>query len=181
MGQERFDGLEIEVNKARFSGTFDLDASDAQQIGLDRVAFFVVAVKIGGANIRTTKDADIQRVDLLQVEDARLATGEIRDEVVKWLAGHHDQQELFNERLGLAPADGPEFDEPVREVEVVAGPYVSEGNGSSVPEMPLDGPKVAKFDPDAVNDPDVKEVELVDSLYGDRKDKALARFMESGL
>lgn len=218
--QGRFDGLEIDSHQARFTGTFDLDEGDIAGLELDRVAFFVVAVRVEGATLKTTSEADVKRINVLKVQDARIARDQLRTEAVNWLAGKNNQGTLdFAERNGLAtaeqkaeelefvarqgvhvdpetgeistsvgeeslerPAQGPDLVPSVpTDVEVIAPPYRSPAE-SNVPEMPIDRPKVGKFDPETFNgSSEIGEVEQVGSVYaGGRKDSRLAKFMEAG-
>jgi hypothetical protein len=101
--QGMFDGMDVDSHQARFTGTFDLDEEDTSSVGLDRVAFFVVAVRVEGAVFRTTDDAEVKRINVLKVQDARLASGDMRDEAVQWLAGKAGQSVMdFRERNGVA-------------------------------------------------------------------------------
>lgn len=239
--QGRFDGLEIDSYQGRFTGTFDLDQEDINALELDRVAFFVVAVRVEGATLKTTTEADVKRTNILKVQDARVARDQLRLDAVQWLAGKNGQGTLeFQQRNGLASdeeraeeeafitvSDSPpiglvvsgsdppvglvidtetgemlstDVDENVLEedlaaagssdpvstdVEVVAPPYVSPASqGPEKMSMPVDRPGVAKFDPAAFDGPAdavrVGQVEQVGSVYGDRKDTRLKKFMESG-
>lgn len=192
--QEIIDGLHVDKNQARFTGTFDLDERDLEALAMDRVAFLVVAVRIEEMKAKVTPDADVKRVNVLRVQDARVARGDLREDAVEWLAGKNGQMTMdFREKLGLAPPDGPEFDRPdhvdengeiLSEVEVVAEPRETT---ERVPTTPLSGqPGVAKFDPDSFegipdSDAPVPSEGWSANVYSrERKDDRLRQFMETG-
>lgn len=103
MYQEIIDGLPVDKNQARFTGTFDLDQADLEALAMDRVAFLVVAVRIEQMNAKITPEADVKRLNVLRVQDARVARDELRADAVQWLAGKNGQGVLdFKEQMGLA-------------------------------------------------------------------------------
>ena len=89
--QQHFDGFSIDAHQARFSGTFDLDQEDLASLELDRVAFFVVAVRVEGANLKALDTGDVRRVDVLKVQDARVAADELREVCIQHIMGKGGQ------------------------------------------------------------------------------------------
>lgn len=200
MTQRHIDGIVVDQWKASFKGDFDLDENDIDALELDRIAFLVVAVRVKGMTAQFTNTSDVRRKNILEVSDAVVTTGELRLAAVAALqgkgaiAGQDERLPLSNEQLGLAPADGPEHDglpvdiatgeiveDPTEgEVEVIsAPPKVTNG----LEEMPVDGPKAGKFDPDVFgpkSDPEPESESVGGTGYGERGDKRLARFMQSG-
>lgn len=173
--QQTFDGMQVDSRQARFTGVFDLDDEDTGVIGLDRVSFFVVAVRDGGAALKLTNDGDVKRVDSLAVQDARLMTGELRDKAVEFLSGRSGQEVFsFSETV----VDDDEEEEPNDVAAQPAGEISPPENGND--RSGTMG--VAKYPGASSSDirkTDVtpREVESV-SVYGHgRTDEALAAFL----
>lgn len=201
--QYQLDGMSIDANKARFSGTFDLDDEDIEALSLDRTVFFVVGVRVSDANCKVLDTGDVRRTDVLSVVDARVAGGELREICMAHLMGKGGQEVAFAHKFGTATAEekeeearfmetrlGSEEDRPpqvdddgvirdwLEDAEVVGHIKDAVLGREKVPSG--DGPKVAKFDPDGFGDgPSVVEREVVGSVYGSgRKDSALSKFMD---
>lgn len=66
-GQTRFDGFDVTVFEGNFAGTFDLDATFAEDLRFDDVVTFVVTGRIGGVKIGDTKLGDMKRTNTFQV------------------------------------------------------------------------------------------------------------------
>lgn len=174
--QERFDGFDIDDKQARFVGTFDLDDSDVAAIEFDRVVFMVVSARVGGAGIKTTKSGDIKRIDVLSVQEVRVAEGAMRDKCVDFLMGKSNQPSLFVEQHGIAT--------PEQKAEELA--FVQANGNVETPEDEFltpssqdEGTKVGKIDLGDDGSPDLVEREVVGEVYPrQRKDEALTRFMQ---
>lgn len=95
--QERlFDGHTVEHRQARVSGGFDLTDAEAERLGLDRMGIVVMAVYVGGANVKILPNGDVRRVDMLSVSEAKVLTGTEYDQAREWLMEDSDQLDLFH-------------------------------------------------------------------------------------
>lgn len=65
----RFDGFSVDLYAGRFNGSFDIETTDANDQSLDEEAYFVVRARVQGAQMKHTKNGDLQRVNLYGVAD----------------------------------------------------------------------------------------------------------------
>lgn len=174
--QMRFDGIQIDMHKGRFSGTFDLEADEADASALNQVLVHVVVSRVVGANPKVTSKGDIERTNVYHVAEMRVVLdAELRDAIVERLG-------MYSADLSPVPVTVPE---PV--VAPPAGVDSETGEVTSVPEPvpePVaasgdqDGPKAARFDPEELEDasPPVDR-EVVGSVYDKPRDPELERFL----
>lgn len=111
MNQLRFDGFEINVFEGRISGNFELDDLQAAKLGLDRVVVFVIATRLGKAEVSTSSDGDVKRRNTFTVSEARILEGDQRDQAIRFLAGTQgtldfglDDDEDDDDEIDLAEA-----------------------------------------------------------------------------
>jgi hypothetical protein len=84
--QQRFDGMEINVYEGKLTGSFELEDVQATNMNLDRVVVFVVAARLGKAQVEPTKDGDIKRTNTFVVSELQILEGELRDQAIQYLA-----------------------------------------------------------------------------------------------
>jgi hypothetical protein len=197
--QYHLDGMSIDANKARFTGTFDLDEEDLEALSLDRTVFFIVGVRVSDANCKVLDTGDVRRTDVLSVVDARVAAGELREVAMAHLMGKGGQEVAFAQKFGTATeeqkAEEARFLETQQEKERPAdvdedGVRTTPDEYESTDEEPEievvghikdalrqgdsfpggDGPKVAKFNPAAFEGGgSVVEREVVGTVYGHKR------------
>ena len=66
---QKFDGMGIDLYAGKFSGSFDLETQDATDQAMDQEAYFVVRARVTGADMRTTRHGDLQRINIYAVAD----------------------------------------------------------------------------------------------------------------
>jgi hypothetical protein len=84
--QQKFDGMEVNVYEGKLTGAFELDDIKAAGMNLDRVVVFVVAARLGKAQVEPTKDGDIKRTNTFVVSELQILEGELRDQAIQYLA-----------------------------------------------------------------------------------------------
>lgn len=84
--QQRFDGFDVSLHGAKFTGTFDLDEEDAKGLSLDRVVVFLVAARLGRAQVETTKEGDVKRTNTFVVNEVGMLEGDLREQAIQYLA-----------------------------------------------------------------------------------------------
>jgi hypothetical protein len=140
--QQRFDGQPVSIYEGRFNGGFEIDPDAANQLGLDGLAVFVVAARVGRAQFETLKSGDLRRRNIFVVTDARALTGAIREQAIEYLAQCNDL-----DFAGLAPPEeAPPVDEnpadfipaPIPESAATSGHRGPE-DGDEKPYQPPDG------------------------------------------
>lgn len=153
-GQIKFDGFDVSVHEATFTGKFDLDDEESESIRLDRVVVFVVAARVGKVLHAADKDGEIKRTNTFVVSEAQMLQGELRDQAIQFLA--YPTQ-------GTLDFDVEEEDDDEPHAEAAPSPAAAaDTNGHS--DAAVD---------DAVDVPDA-------SIYPQgRKDEVLAKFLDS--
>jgi hypothetical protein len=84
--QARFDGFEVNVYEGKLTGGFELDELQAAKLNLDRIAVFVVAARLGKAQVEAMKDGDVKRTNTFVVSELQILEGELRDQAIQYLA-----------------------------------------------------------------------------------------------
>ena len=84
--QQRFDGMEVNIYEGKLTGTFELDDVKASAMNLDRVVVFIVAARLGKAQVEPTKDGDIKRTNTFVVSELEILEGELRNQAIQYLA-----------------------------------------------------------------------------------------------
>lgn len=189
MTQRTWDGKHIEVWKGRLPGTFDLEEREVELAGFDDVVVCAVVARVKGARPVVNRKGEIECTVEFQSIDMRIAEGALRQEIIEQL-GLYGADTLFGEIHvpppvaspsaptppdGIDPETGEidvaddEAPEPAQRIEPEPRPGAKPEPASST------GPKVAKFTADD-GGPDEREV--VGPVRGERKDKALERFLQ---
>lgn len=79
---DRFDGLEVDQHQARFSGTVELDPTDADNMSMDTQFMAVVVCTVGGASIADNTKGEIVRTNKFKLDQfAVVRDGELRDKL----------------------------------------------------------------------------------------------------
>jgi hypothetical protein len=86
MQAQRFDGFEVNVYEGKLTGGFEMDDVQAEKLSLDRIAVFVVAARLGKAQIEATKDGDVKRTNTFVVSELQILEGDLRDQAIQYLA-----------------------------------------------------------------------------------------------
>lgn len=154
--QLKFDGFDVSVHEATFTGKFDLDEEESESIKLDRVVVFLVAARVGKVLHAADKDGEIKRTNTFVVSEAQMLQGELRDQAIQFLA-YPTQGSLD---FDVEPEDEDD------DVAPVSSPaQAAEANGHS--DVVLD---------ETVDVTDTTE----NSIYPQgRKDEVLAKFLDS--
>jgi hypothetical protein len=155
--QQRFDGFQVTVYEGRFNGGFDITEEEAHLAGLDGLAIFVVAARVGRAQFETLKSGDLRRRNVYLVTDARLLTDKLRDQAINYLA-------FFGEgALDFAPQEEPPVTD---EAPLVVADVSSNGEDAEQIEPPYRPPD------DTVEE--VVQVGVVPHVH----DEVLRKFLE---
>lgn len=86
---DRVDGIAFDMYRGRFTGTIDLEDTEAQAAATGETLVMVVIATVDGFQAKLDKEGDLARIAVLKATDARvLAEPELRD--------------LMIERLGLS-------------------------------------------------------------------------------
>lgn len=112
--QQKFDGISIDRQEARFQGAFDVLDEDGNEVLMDAYVLCVTVAKCGPSTIKPMKDGDRVRSDVFKVQDARIVVDEdLRDVLVDRLGL------IWPEKLGLEEID--EHLGKKRQADVVTG------------------------------------------------------------
>lgn len=116
MQAQRFDGFEVNVYEGKLTGGFEMDDGQAEKLSLDRIAVFVVAARLGKAQVEATKDGDVKRTNTFVVSELQILEGELRDQAIQYLAmpnqgilefGVDDEDEELEEMAAAVPVPVP--------------------------------------------------------------------------
>lgn len=164
--QRAINGMAVDHQKGRFSGTFDLEEFEVDASGLDEVAVCVVVARIQGASPKITKKGELEQVTLYGVQEMRVVDDDLREALVERL------NLLAGETLSF------KFDEIEPKADVVTG-ELPPAPVTEIPPEPV-APDDGEPEPAHVDPPETPDGEVIGSVYGDRhgKDPDLARFME---
>jgi hypothetical protein len=134
--QQSFDGFPVEMYAGRFGGTFDLEFSEASSISFDDEVTFVVRGRAAGVDIRETKQGDLKRINVFDVQSVAVLSDTLRNQISKEIDEERGTPQLpleSNLSLGTPIATpGTQVkglnsiveDFSSEEVDVLAGPVV---------------------------------------------------------
>lgn len=88
---DRVDGIAFDMYRARFTGTIDLEDTEAEASATSETLVMVTIATVDGFQAKLDKEGDLARIAVLKVNDARVLDPELRD--------------LMIERLGLSYGD----------------------------------------------------------------------------
>lgn len=94
---ERFDGINFALHRGRFSGSVDLEETEAAAAAMGETLVMVVVANVADVGAKLDKNGDLIRIPVFKATDARILDTELK--------------QLLVERLGLYGADTVE---PVR-------------------------------------------------------------------
>ena len=124
---DRFDGLEVDRQQARLSGTVDIDPSDVERMSIDSEVLVVAVCRVGGAALDENQAGDLVRTNKLKIQRFAL----VRD------AGLLEQ--LYD---ALPQLDGGGLQIPFHDPDPYAAP--ADANGEVNPDfVALNGTSVA--------------------------------------
>jgi hypothetical protein len=137
---DRFDGVEIDKHQARFSGTIELTASEADRLGLDAEAIAVVTFTVNGASVLANSAGDLVRTNKFKVRDFAVVNDpDLRKQLLGLLpVPGSDDPELPFEPPQVLDEAPPHIDTETGEITVpdyiddVAPDYVSPDRGERV-------------------------------------------------
>lgn len=123
---DRFDGLEVDQHQARFSGTVELDPTDADRMSIDTQFMAVVVCTVGGATVADNAKGELIRTNKFKLDHfAVVRDGQMQEALYKAL-----------------PLTGPVEESPQQTIDDV----LADENGEPVV------PTVPESDPVYVND-----------------------------
>lgn len=85
---DRFDGLEVDRQQAKFAGTVDIDPTDVERMSIDSEVMALVVCRVGGASVDENAAGDLVRTNKFKIQGFAL----IRDS---------DLQKELSEKVGL--------------------------------------------------------------------------------
>lgn len=115
--QATLDGISVNNNKARFSGTVDLEDVEAEAASLDEVLVMVVVANVKDVQAKLDRTGDLDRINVMKVTDARLLTGELKA--------------LLVDKLGLYGADTVPPATITRDVDLTTGEVLDPDDSDS--------------------------------------------------
>lgn len=86
--QTTVDGIAVDHFRARWTGSVDLEETEANATALDEVGVFVVVGRVKDVQNRLDRSGDVARVAVLQATDTRVIEGELRELLVNQLGLH---------------------------------------------------------------------------------------------
>lgn len=146
---ERFDGINFALHRGRFSGSVDLEETEAAAAAMGETLVMVVVANVADVGAKLDKNGDLIRIPVFKATDARILDTELK--------------QLLVERLGLYGADTVE---PVRIVPkaesnlsvMVPAEYTTYNDGDD--EVPAWSPSVAVDEGDQMSFGDVEDSEI---------------------
>lgn len=139
-----FDGHEISLHQARFSGRFDVAEEEADRFRMDRVVVLIVAARSDGADFKVLDSGDVRRTATLKVDDARLLEGDMREQAIRYLFSGPDQGyiDMGIPRADVSrPIDEQDLSHPEAQTEVeVAAVDAQEENDLAIYAMESEHP-----------------------------------------
>lgn len=111
---DRFDGLEVDQHQARFSGTVELDPTDADRMSIDTQFMAVVVCTIGGATVADNAKGELIRTNKFKLDGfAVVRDGDMQEALYKALPAlvggtpePPTDPQLFDEDAPKADANG---------------------------------------------------------------------------
>lgn len=83
---DRFDGLEVDQHQARFSGTVELDPTDADRMSIDTQFMAVVVCTVGGATVADNAKGELIRTNKFKLDGfAVVRDGDMQEALYKAL------------------------------------------------------------------------------------------------
>lgn len=171
--QTAINGMAVDHQKGRFSGTFDLEDFEVDNSGLDETVVCVVVARVQGSNPKITKKGEIDQVTAYGVTDMRIVDPELRSALVERL-GLMDITALT---LFEGNGNGPVADVTTGELPLAPpAPELEPAAPAEAVELQTPGDEPVHADA-----PETPQGEQIGSVYAGlhRKDPELARFMES--
>ncbi len=161
---DRFDGLEVDLHQARFSGTVELDPTDADRMSMDTTFVAVVVCTVGGANITDNAKGEVVRTNKFKLDRfAVVRTSELQDslyDALPALSGEAPDPEMFQgtddgrvviePTLDPVPAEDVADEEDLDDEEIfspgVSRPQVSRAPSGVPSGIPVPGSQPRQYD-----------------------------------
>jgi len=77
MGDQRFDGVDVELFGGRFKGAFDVPEDQGSDMAYDEVYSFVVTARVGDVDFRENKTGDLRRINVLELQEVVVLTPQL--------------------------------------------------------------------------------------------------------
>lgn len=170
-----FDGQAVDLFSARISGAFDIDEDDVGDFGLDETVVMIVVAQVNGGSVKKLASGDLQRINTLGVTAMRVASGDLRTELLDML-GISRQEKLPLPTAATAAttdvAEDEQLDEQLEEEEVYELVHVDE-----LEDEQLDDETPVDDDVEPPRPVDERRVDVLPQRITITKDKALASFL----
>jgi hypothetical protein len=110
---DRFDGLEVDQHQARFSGTVELDPTDADRMSIDTQFMAVVVCTVGGATVADNAKGELIRTNKFKLDHfAVVRDGQMQEALYKALplVGPVEEDPQLSIETALADENGEAVD-----------------------------------------------------------------------
>lgn len=158
----QIDGVPVTACEGAFSCAFDMDPADAEEVVYDQTYVLLVVATTLPPGFRTDKNGDLIRRNRFQVSAAKVAKGELGDELA----------EMFDldiqQKLPFTPPAGP-----------AVMPSPSPSNLPPASQSPVSAPSTVKVVP-AASVVAAVPVGVPVGQVAPPEDEALRRFLEGG-